>query len=108
LDAGSASQTDLGARLSRIGGRMQAILQFERALMLPRLDDAALRRTAEAQVEDLLQHIEQLAAPRADQEAASAAETLALSAHFDAHLQLLTERVWNALHTQDRLPLAAE
>src|SRR5690606_30658564 len=54
LDAGVASDTDLGARVGRIGGRMQAIVQFERELMLPRLHDAALRRSADAQVDDVL------------------------------------------------------
>lgn len=108
LDAGVASDTDLGARVGRIGGRMQAIVQFERELMLPRLHDAALRRSADAQVDDVLQHVEQLAAQCAEDQAVSAEEMLALSRHFEAHVQLLLERIWPCLEQHDRLPIEEE
>lgn len=107
LDA-TASPADLGARVSRIGGRIQAILAFECELMLPRLDDLAMRRTAEAQAEDMLRHVQDLAEQTANNQIASPAEMLALGEHFQAHAQWLTQRVWSALQAQDRLPLGSE
>lgn len=108
LDPSEASPSDLGARVSRIGGRMQAILQFETELMLPRLTDAALRRCAQAQSEDMLQHVQRLAELTANDHVASAQEMQALADHFRAHAQLLTQRVWPALQAQDQLPLGSE
>lgn len=108
LDAGTASDTDLSARFGRIGGRMQAILQFERELVLPRLDDGALRRCGQAQSDDVLQHLERLAAQSAEDQPVSTDEMLALSQHFDAHMQLLLERLWPCLEQQERLPIEEE
>lgn len=108
LDAGVASDADLGARVGRIGGRMQAIVQFESELMLPRLDDPALKRSAQAQVDDVLQHVEQLAAQSAGDQPVSSAEMLALASHFEAHVQLLLERIWPRLEQHEQLPLEEE
>lgn len=108
LDAGVASDTDLGARAARIGGRMQAIVQFERELMLPRLDDGVLQRRTEAQVEDVLQHIEALAAQSAEQQSPSSAEMLALASHFEAHMQWLLNEVWPSLEQHEHAPMEEE
>src|SRR5690606_40829225 len=53
-----------------------AIVQFETEFMLPRLDDAPLRRTAEAQAEDLLQHVQRLAEQTANNDAPCSDEML--------------------------------
>ena len=108
LDAGIASDTDLTARAGRIGGRMQAIVQFENELMLPRLEEPALQRAAQAQLEDVLQHVQHLAAQGADSQAANAAEMLALSSHFEAHMQWLLAHVWPKLEQHEQLPLEEE
>ncbi|NIM41117.1 MAG: hypothetical protein GTN84_08430 [Hydrogenophaga sp.] len=100
LAADGTSRTDLGARVGRIGGRVQAIAQFEAESLLPLLGDAALREEAGRQIEDLRERVERLAERSVDNERSDRG-VAALAVALQAHAQWLSRSAWPVLAEGD-------
>jgi hypothetical protein len=107
LAADGTSRTDLGARVGRIGGRVQSIARFEHQTLLPRLSDPALRGEAERQIDDLCQRVERLAERSVDNQR-SDRDMAALAVAVQAHAQWLSGSVWPGLSPGDLERLGTE
>lgn len=107
LVADGTGPTDLGARLGRIGGRVQAIVQFEHERVLPRLPTPALRGETESQIADLQARVERLAARAADN-AHTQREMHALAQALRTHAHWQQRHVWSRLKEGELSQLEAE
>lgn len=106
LAASGTSRTDLGARMGRIGGRVQSIAQFESDTLLPMLSDPALRGETDRQIDELLQRVERLAERSVENER-SDRDMAALAVALQAHAQWLSASVWPLLSQGDLDRLSA-